>query len=132
MTYEEFQEQYELESDRAYSDLNKLDEDDLLNIISGKNNCRFNIWKGQDNYQIWRVLQTKGTAKSIEPLFNIVSNLNNEYLIRYHACEALFKMTGLDDNELKGKVQYGLDANRKAVDQQAAIKELHKILVHSL
>ena len=128
MTYEEFQKQYELESENSYADLSKLDEDELLNIISGKKSCSFNFWEGQDNYQLWRALQAKGTTKSIEPLFQIISNLKNEYLIRYHACEALFKIAGLDDNELKGKVQYGLDANRAAVDQHAAIHELKEIL----
>ncbi len=128
MNHEEFQKQYELESDKAYSELNELDEDELLNIISGRRDSRFNLWEGDDNYQVWRVLQTKGTSKSVQPLFQIVSNLGNEYLIRYHACEALFKIAGLDDTELKGKVQYGLDASRKAVDQQAAILELKEIL----
>lgn len=131
MTYEEFQKQYELESEKAYNNLNKLNEEELLKIITDKDDSKFSIWTGKDNYQIWKVLQTKGTSRSIQPLFSIVSNLSNEYLIRYHACEALFKLAGLSDNELKGKVQYGLDVNRKAVDQQAAISELKERLGHS-
>lgn len=128
MTYGEFQKQYELESEKVYAELSKLNEDDLLKIIADKDDSKFSIWTGKDNYQIWRVLQTKGTSSSILPLFSIVSNLSNEYLIRYHACEALFKIAGLNDSELKGKVQYGLDANRKAIDQLSAIEELREII----
>lgn len=130
MTYEEFQKQYELESEKVYAELSKLNEDDLLKIIADKDDSKFSIWTGKDNYQIWRVLQTKGTSSSILPLFSIVSNLSNEYLIRYHACEALFNIAGLNDSELKGKVQYGLDANREAIDQQDAIRQLKELLGH--
>ncbi len=88
MTYEEFQKQYEVESDKVFAELSSLSEDALLKIIGDKSEERFKIWKGQDNYQIWRAIGENGTVKSIKPLFEIVSDLGNEYLVRYHACTA--------------------------------------------
>lgn len=124
----EFHKYYEEESERIFSELNKLNEDELLGIISGKNEDRYNFRKGNDNYQIWRVFQKKGTEKSVQPLFEIVSNLKNEYLIRYHACNALFKIADLNDDDFKGQVQFGLNADREIIDQQQAIEKLRKIL----
>lgn len=128
MTQEEFHKFYEDESERVFNELNELTEDDLLEIIVDRNENKFKIWSGNDNYQIWRVFQIKGTVKSIKPLFEIVSNLKNEYLIRYHACEALFKITNLTDGNFKGEVQYGRNSKRKTVNQQNAINKLGKIL----
>jgi hypothetical protein len=128
MTQEEFHKFYEDESERVFNELNELTEDDLLEIIVDRNENKFKIWSGNDNYQIWRVFQIKGTVKSIKPLFEIVSNLKNEYLIRYHACEALFKITNLTDGNFKGEVQYGRNSTRKTVNQKNAIKKLGKIL----
>ena len=128
MTQEEFHKFYEDESERIFNELNKLTEDELWNIIADKNGKKFKIWESSDNYQIWRVLQTKGTVKSIKPLFEIVSNLKNEYLIRYHACDALFKIANLTDENLKGEVQYGRNEERKLVNQQNAVNKLGKIL----
>jgi len=128
MNQVEFHKYYEDESERVFTELNKLNEDELLGIISGKSEDRFNFRKGNDNYQIWRVFQAKGTDKSIKPLFGIVSNMKNEYLIRYHACNALFKIANLNDNDFKGQVQFGLNANREKIDQQQAIDKLRTIL----
>ncbi len=128
MTQQEFHKLYEDESERVFNELNKLTEDDLLKIIADKNENEFKIWKGNDNYQIWSVLKIKGTEKSIKPLFEIVSNLKNEYLIRYHACDALFKLANLTDENFKGEVQYRRNSKRKIVDQQNAIDKLGGIL----
>ena len=128
MNQSEFHKYYEEESERIFSELNKLNEDELLGIISGKKENSFNFRKGNDNYQIWRVFQKKGTEKSVQPLFEIVSNLKNEYLIRYHACNALFKIADLKDDDFKGQVQFGLNADREIIDQQQAIEKLRKIL----
>ncbi|HNA00098.1 MAG TPA: hypothetical protein PLN49_04510, partial [Ferruginibacter sp.] len=97
-----------------------------------KKENKYGIWKGSDNYQVWRVLQEKGTVKSINPLFEIVRNLQNEYLVRYHACNALFAVAKINDDNLKGEVQYGLNKDRQAVDQQKAIAELERILAPHL
>ena len=128
MTQEEFNEFYEDESERVFNELNELTEDNLLKIIVDRDETKFQIWDGRDNYQIWRVFQIKGTVKSIKPLFEIVSNLKIEYLIRYHACEALFKIANLTDDNFKGEVQYGRNAKRKTVNQQNVINKLGKIL----
>ena len=128
MTQEEFHKFYEDESERVFNELNELTEDNLLKIIVDRDETKFQIWDGRDNYQIWRVFQIKGTVKSIKLLFEIVSNLKNEYLIRYHACEALFKIANLTDDNFKGEVQYGRNAKRKTVKQQNAINKLGKIL----
>ena len=128
MNQSEFHKYYEEESERIFSELNKLNEDELLGIISGKKENSFNFRKGNDNYQIWRVFQKKGTEKSVQPLFEIVSNLKNEYLIRYHTCNALFKIADLKDDDFKGQVQFGLNADREIIDQQQAIEKLRKIL----
>ena len=131
MTYEEFQKQYEVESDKVFGELSSLSEDALLKIIGDKSEERFKIWKGQDNYQIWRAIGENGTVKSIKPLFEIVSDLGNEYLVRYHACTALFKIAKLEDEDFKRQVQYGLDKNRQPVDQQQAFLKLQEILSHN-
>jgi len=131
MNQEEFHKYYEEESERIFSELKKLGEDELLNIISGKSEDKFNFRKGNDNYQIWRAFQIKGTEKSVLPLFEIVSNLKNEYLIRYHACSALFKIADLNDDDFKGQVQFGLNADREIIDQQEAIEKLRtKLKLH--
>ena len=128
MNQQEFHKLYEEESERIFNDLMELDEEALLDIIRDPGGGRFRIWVGSDNYQIWQVIGQKGTAKSIVPLFRIVSNLEIEYLPRYHACEALFKLAGIEDEIFMGKVQYGRDENREAVDQPAAIKKLAEML----
>lgn len=128
MTQEEFHEFYEDKSERVFTELNKLREDDLLKIIADKDEKKFKIWDGRDNYQIWRALQIKGTEKSIKPLFEIVSDLKNEYLIRYHACNSLFEIANLTDDSFRGEVQYGRNSKRKKVNQQNSIKKLGAIL----
>ncbi len=125
MTYGEFQQHYESESDNIFAELDRLDEDALLAIIATKPG---NIWEGRDNYQIWRALTCKGTAKSIWPLFAIVSDLENPYLLRYHACDALFDIKGIQDDGFKGEVQFGMDAHRQPADQQLAIHKLEQLL----
>ncbi len=128
MSYEDFQRQYDQESEAFYHQLESLSEDELLRLIADRNESRFRIWAGGDNYVSWRVLGEKGTTASVLPLLELVSDLNNPYLIRYHACAALFNIAGLDDVDLKGQVQYGLDKNRQRVDQQDAINKLRAIL----
>lgn len=128
MTYDEFQVAFEQESERVFNELSKLTEDDLLAIIANRLELKYGVWRGQDNYQIWRTFGIKGTQKSIKPLFDIVSNLNNDYLIRYHACDALFSIAGIRDSDFKGKVQYGRDKNRNLADQLQAIRDLGQIL----
>lgn len=124
----EFHQRYEEESEQIYNTLIKLDEDELLDIIADPNGSKYKIWVGSDNYQIWQVFKAKGTIKSIWPLFDIVSNLSKPYLVRYHACTALFAIAGIHDEEFKGMVQYGRNAARELIDQQAAIHRLEAIL----
>jgi hypothetical protein len=128
MTQEEFHKHYEEESARAFNELNQLTEVELLKIIADKSEKKYGIWKGRDNYQIWYALQSKGTESSIKPLFEIVSNLKNDYLIRYHACIALFKIADLTDMNFRGEVQYGRNSELKFVNQQKAIDKLGEIL----
>lgn len=128
MTHQEFQKYYEDHSEHMYEQLNGMDEAALLALIAGTAENTFNIWKGGDNYQVWRVLAEKGTGMSIKPLFDIVTNLKNDYLVRYHACTALFSIAGINDEDFIGQVQYGLDKNRQPVDQQQAFKKLQNIL----
>ncbi|HNL65856.1 MAG TPA: hypothetical protein PKL81_12225, partial [Ferruginibacter sp.] len=75
MTYAEFQRQFEKYAESAYKKLSRLSEPELISLISDKKENKYGIWKGSDNYQVWRVLQEKGTVKSINPLFEIVRNL---------------------------------------------------------
>jgi hypothetical protein len=128
MTQEEFHKHYEEESARAFNELNQLTEEEILKIIADKNEKKYGIWKGRDNYQIWYALQSKGTERSIKPLFEIVSNLKNDYLIRYHACFALFKIANITDTNFRGEVQYGRNSELKFVNQQNAINKLGEIL----
>ncbi|TAE52135.1 MAG: hypothetical protein EAZ89_08980 [Bacteroidetes bacterium] len=125
MTYEEFQQRYEAESDETFARLNKLDEKTLLAMIAARHK---DIWDSGGNYQIWRVLAQKGSESSIWPLFDIVSDLRHAYLIRYHACDALFEIAGIRDEGFKGEVQYGLDTRQQPVDQQQAIRKLEQML----
>jgi hypothetical protein len=126
--YDQFQINYEKESERIFNELSRLTEDDLLGIIGNRLELKYGVWKGRDNYEIWRAFRIKGTQKSIKPLFDIVSNLSIDYLIRYHACDALFSIAGIRDSEFKGKVQYGRDRKRNEVDQLQAISALGQIL----
>jgi L-rhamnose mutarotase len=128
MNQQEFHQRYEEESEQTYNALSKLDEDELLDIITSPGVGNYKIWVCNDNYQIWQVFRAKGTAKSIKPIFHIVSNLQNPYLVRYHACAALFKIAGINDEIFKGKVQYGRDENRERVDQVAAIAKLAEMI----
>lgn len=127
-SYEQFQIGFEQESERVFNELIELTEEDLLQIINDRLEMKYGVWRGMDYYQIWRVFGIKGTQKSIQPLFDIVNNLNNDYLIRYHACAALFSIARIYDGDLKGKVQYGRDKNGDSVNQMEAIRELGLLL----
>ena len=100
----------------------------MLSIIADPDDSSYKIWVGSDNYQIWQVFIARGSAKSIRPLYDIVSNLSKPYLVRYHACTALFAIAGIKDDEFKGMVQYGRNAARELIDQQAAIHRLEAML----
>jgi hypothetical protein len=126
--YEKFQARYEQEGDQLFLQFNQFTEDQLLDIIRRYPDNAYGLWKGGDQYQIWRVLGGKGTKNSIEPLFAIVTNLEIDYLVRYHAGDALFDIAALEDDNLKGIVQYGLDKDRQPANQQAAFRELEKRL----
>lgn len=128
MNQEQFHQYYENESERFYEYFSRLTEADLLSLINDPNESRFHIWEGRDNFQIWRAFQTRGSAPSIRPLYGIVSNLKYPYLVRYHACEALFKLAQLTDEGFKGEVQYGLNAERQPVDHQLAFRRLGEVL----
>ncbi|MFT3912160.1 MAG: hypothetical protein QM737_22225 [Ferruginibacter sp.] len=128
MKYEEFQKSFEDESDKIFKQLSKLDEADLLQLIAEKDEGKYRVWAGKDNYQVWHVLKTKGTQKSIKPLFEIVRDLKNDYLIRYHACDALFGIAEINDNNFKGQIQFGLDENRQVIDREKAFNKLETIL----
>jgi len=128
MNQQEFHKRYEEEAEHSYNALMELDEDALLDIIHDPDGGKYKIWKGNDNYQIWQVFGKKGTSKSIKPLFHIVSNLKTEYLVRYHACAALFKIAGINDEIFMGKVQFGRDENRQLIDQKEAIAKLAEII----
>ena len=128
MNQEEFHKRYEEEAELIFTSLSALTEDSLLKIIQDKREVPYNIWKGQDQYQIWRVFKQTGTEKSIKPLYDVVSNMENEYLVRYHACDALFSIAGIDDDNFKGEVQFGLNSNRERVDQKKAIHKLGVLL----
>lgn len=116
MTYGEFQEYYENESERLYKQLVQLSETELIQRVERQE------W--DSNYQLWQAIAANGSQRSIGPLYNVVKNLDNDYLIRYHACDALFKLANIDDERFKGIVQYGLDENRQAADQALAIVQL--------
>jgi hypothetical protein len=121
MDYAEFQKKYEQDAEKRYSEYIAMSEDGLLRIIQNGHN--------DDSYQIWRALQSKGTRKSIPVLYEIVSNFNSEYLIRYHACEALFKIAGINNPELKGMVQYGRDKNGRLINQGQAVMQLKRLIM---
>lgn len=128
MTQQEFHQQYEIESEKIFHALNKLSAEELLRIISRKGKDAYHLNEGKDNYQIWQVIKKKNNPVFVMPLFDIVKNLNNEYLVRYHACEALFGIAGINDEDFKGQVQYGLNKDRQPVDQQKAIDKLESTL----
>jgi HEAT repeat protein len=124
MDYAEFQYQYEEQSRRLYKQFLEMSEDELIQLIENQ--------KFDSNYQIWRALGDKGSKKSIRCLFEIVSNLNNEYLVRYHACSALFKIANINDLDLLGRVQHGRNKHRQKTDQKEAIEKLRTILINWL
>lgn len=128
MTQQEFHERYEIESEKAFKRLSKLSESELLQIISKKGKNAYHLGEGKDNFQIWQVIKQKGSGIFVMPIFDIVRDLNIEYLVRYHACDALFAIAGIEDEDFKGQVQYGLNKDRQPVDQQKAIDKLESIL----
>lgn len=127
-SYADFQARYEEEGEKRFRQFSKLSEEQLLTIIRAYPDNAYGIWTGGDQYQCWQALAVKGTRSSIQPLYDVVSNLAIEYLVRYHACESLFHIAGIKDDNLKGVVQYGLDQDRQPADQPAAIQELGKRL----
>lgn len=127
-SYADFQARYEEEGEKLFRQFSKLSEEQLLTIIRAYPDNAYGIWTGGDQYQCWQALAVKGTRSSIQPLYDVVSNLAIEYLVRYHACEALFRIAAIRDDNLMGIVQYGLDQDRQQADQQAAIKELGRRL----
>jgi hypothetical protein len=122
MDYSEFQLRYEQDGKNALYKYIKLSEDELLEIVNKKQ------W--DNTYQIWYALKKKGTKKAIKPIYQIVSNLKNDYLIRYHACNALFHIAAIRDDEFKGMVQYGRNSARKRINQVQAIKKLEEVLLN--
>lgn len=126
--YEQFQTNFEQDADQLFHEFCKLPEDNLLEIISNRFDHKYGVWQGRDYYQIWRAIGIKETQQSIQPLFDIVSNLTNDYLIRYHACDALFNIAGIRDSRFKEKILYGRDENKNPVDQLQAFRDLEQIL----
>jgi hypothetical protein len=124
MDYAEFQYQYEEQSSRLYKQFMEMPEDKLIQLIENQ--------KFDSNHQIWRALGDKGCKKSISCLFNVVSNLNNKYLVRYHACVALFKIANIDDPDLLGRVQHGRNQQRQMTSKIKAIEELRTILENTI
>ncbi len=123
-SYADFQARYEEEGDKLFRQFSQLSEEELLAIIRAYPDNAYRIWTGGDQYQCWRALAAKGTSSSIQPLYAVVSNLAIEYLVRFHACETLFQIAEINDDNLMGIVQYGLDQDRQPADQQMALKEL--------
>lgn len=120
MDQSEYQRKYEEDASNIHSQYSAMNEDYLLSLVQSG--------RIDDTFQIWNVLGEKGTRKSLPILYNIVSNLNNPYLTRYHACEALFRIARINNAELKGMVQYGRDRNGKLVNQGQAIIQLGRFL----
>lgn len=127
-SYADFQARYEEEGEKLFLQFSQLSEEQLLAIIRAYPDNAYRIWTGGDQYQCWQALSEKGTRSSLQPLYDVVSNLAIEYLVRYHACEALFRIAGIKDDNLMGIVQYGLDKDRQPADQPAAIQELGRRL----
>lgn len=122
MDYSEFKNRYEQDGKNALYSYIKMSEDELLDTVNKK------AW--DNTYQMRYALIKKGTKKAIKPIYQIVSNLKNDYLIRYHACNALFHIAAIQDDELKGMVQYGRKSTREKIDQIQAIKKLEEILLN--
>lgn len=127
-SYADFQSRYEEEGEKLFLQFSQLSEEQLLAIIRAYPDNAYRIWTGGDQYQCWQALSEKGTSSSLQPLYDVVGNLAIEYLVRYHACEALFRIAGIKDDNLMGIVQYGLDKDRQPADQSAAIQELGRRL----
>ncbi len=123
-SYADFQARYEEEGDKLFQQFSRLSEEQLLAIIRAYPDNAYGIWTGGDQYQCWQALAAKGTSSSLQPLYAVVSNLAIEYLVRFHACETLFQIAEINDENLMGIVQYGLDQDRQPADQQMALKEL--------
>lgn len=97
MSYEKYQKHFEEEAEKAYKKYMNYTEDKLIELI------KFKRW--DSTYQIWRAVKNKGSEKSLFTLFEVISNMSNDYLIRYHACNALFHIAGINDEEIKKKLQ---------------------------
>ena len=120
MDYSEFQKYYEAFAGQRYQEYMKLPENRLIQLAENHQ------W--DDTFQLWKAIKEKGTEKSIFVLLDFVSNLSNDYLARYHACDALFHLAGINDEEFKGMVQYGRNREKEKIDQETAIKRLKKMI----
>jgi hypothetical protein len=84
--YEEFQNQYENESDREFESLSKLPVHALLDRV------RASQFGGQ--HQIWRAIRDKASLEESAGTLLAVLESNAEYLSRYHCADALLKIAG--------------------------------------
>jgi len=84
--YEEFQREYEAESDREYK---RLAAKPVAKLLEQVRSAKFT-----DNYQLWHVIGDKASLQLAGwILFDVLSS-TADYLNRYHCAAALIKLGG--------------------------------------
>jgi hypothetical protein len=120
MTYAEFQEHWEIESDKERT---KYDSKPISELIADVEARRLGNY-----FQIWYSLGARATLEDIKWTFFDVLKTDLDYLIRYHCAKALISIarlytTGIRPEELSGRNKFNVDENLSKVQQ-----DLEKIL----
>ncbi len=123
-----WREEWEKQAKETYNELDKLSEEELLELVKNNRTDFFFI--------IWDVIAKKGTLKNAGlVLWNFLKDNPGEELDlpRYHCAGALFILLGMPDpdseNELRCRVQWNHKGEKK---RQEALEELRKIILKNI
>ena len=121
MTYREFRNDFEKESDKWSEKYEQMSELEILSLIENRE------W--DLTYQIWHSIRKKGTIEKSTPvLMKVLRKRFTSFLNRNHCAEALFSITKINDEVLKKRVIGSLQRFRLSVDRKKALNELERRL----
>ncbi len=121
MTYREFRNDYEQESDKWSEKYEQMSELEILSLIEKRE------W--DLTHQIWCSIRNKGTIEKSTPiLMKVLRKRFTSFLTRNHCAEALFSITKINDEILKKRVIGSLQRFQLSIDRKNALNELEKRL----
>ena len=123
-----WREEWEKQAEETYNELDKLPEEELLEMVSQNRSDFF--------FTIWDVIAKKSSLeKAGLVLWKFLKDNPGEALDlpRYHCAGTLFTLLGMPDpdsqNELRCRVQW---AHKGEGKRQEALEELHKIILETM